>query len=124
VGGADYGIHDAQREGLVSGPKVFFGGKALSQTGGHGDPRAHLNIMASGGVVSPTDRIDPTQYSVGEIEAVVEEAAAANRYVTAHAYTGRASRAPSAPASGASSTPTSSTTRRWRSSGSTRRSSP
>jgi imidazolonepropionase-like amidohydrolase len=46
--------------------------------------------MASGGVASPTDRIDSTQYSVAEIEAVVEEAQAANRYVTAHAYTGRA----------------------------------
>ena len=128
VGGADYGIHEAQREGLVSGPKVFFGGKALSQTGGHGDTRSrgqvadeyhptrpglsrvadgvtavraaardelrkgahHVKIMASGGVASPTDRIDSTQYSVAEIEAVVEEAEAANRYVTAHAYTGRA----------------------------------
>src|SRR6478609_161502 len=44
VGGADYGIHDAQREGLMAGPKVFFGGKALSQTGGHGDPRSRGRI--------------------------------------------------------------------------------
>ena len=50
--------------------------------------------MASGGVASPTDRIDSTQYSVAEIEAVVE-AEAANRYVTAHAYTGRAITRPS-----------------------------
>lgn len=50
----------------------------------------HLKIMASGGVASPTDRIDSTQYSVAEIEAVVEEATAANRYVAAHAYTARA----------------------------------
>ncbi|MEP6649450.1 MAG: hypothetical protein ABJA74_05990, partial [Lapillicoccus sp.] len=34
----------------------------------------HVKIMASGGVASPTDRIDSTQYSVAEIEAVVEEA--------------------------------------------------
>jgi imidazolonepropionase-like amidohydrolase len=46
--------------------------------------------MAGGGVASPTDRIDSTQYSISEIEAAVEEATAANRYVTAHAYTGRA----------------------------------
>ncbi|MET4591814.1 amidohydrolase family protein [Arthrobacter sp. 754] len=125
--GADFGIHDAQAEGLLRGPKVFFAGKALSQTGGHADPRPrgrqaydacychphigrladgvdavrqaardelrkgahHIKIMAGGGVASPTDRIDSTQYSLSEIEAAVEEATAANRYVTAHAYTGR-----------------------------------
>jgi imidazolonepropionase-like amidohydrolase len=125
--GADFGIHDAQAEGLLRGPKVFFGGKALTQTGGHADGRSrgrsahdphycgaaigriadgvdavrqaardelrkgahHIKIMAGGGVASPTDRIDSTQYSLSEIEAAVEEAAAANRYVTAHAYTGR-----------------------------------
>jgi imidazolonepropionase-like amidohydrolase len=46
--------------------------------------------MASGGVASPTDRIDSTQYSMEELRAVVEEAEAANRYVAAHAYTARA----------------------------------
>lgn len=128
VAGADFGLHDAQAEGLLRGPRLFFGGKALSQTGGHADPRPrgraahdggyccphigrladgvdqvrqaardelrkgahHIKIMAGGGVASPTDRIDSTQYSISEIEAAVEEATAANRYVTAHAYTGRA----------------------------------
>lgn len=127
VAGADFGLHDAQREGLLRGPRLFFGGKALSQTGGHADPRErgeshaqgeytcshigriadgvdavrhaardelrkgahHVKIMAGGGVASPTDRVDSTQYSLEEIAAVVEEAEAANRYVTAHAYTGR-----------------------------------
>ncbi|WP_390623932.1 amidohydrolase family protein [Fodinicola feengrottensis] len=46
--------------------------------------------MGSGGVASPTDRIDSTQYSMDELHAVVAEAEAANRYVTAHAYTARA----------------------------------
>lgn len=125
VAGADFGLHDAQAEGLLRGPKLFFGGKALSQTGGHGDLRSrgrqsqddhhcipligriadgvdavrqaardelrkgahHIKIMAGGGVASPTDRIDSTQYSLAEIEAAVEEGTAANRYVTAHAYT-------------------------------------
>ena len=50
----------------------------------------HLKVMASGGVASPTDRIDSTQYSVDELVAVVQEAEAANRYVAAHAYTVRA----------------------------------
>jgi len=50
----------------------------------------HLKVMASGGVASPTDRIDSTQYSMDELVAVVEEAEAANRYVAAHAYAARA----------------------------------
>lgn len=50
----------------------------------------HIKIMASGGVASPTDRIDSTQFSFEEIDAIVEEAAAANIYVMAHAYTARA----------------------------------
>lgn len=50
----------------------------------------HIKIMASGGVSSPTDRIDSTQFSLEEIDAIVEEATAANIYVMAHAYTARA----------------------------------
>ncbi len=128
VAGADYGLADAQAEGLFRGPRLLFCGKALSQTGGHGDSRTrgthvrddhpccaglnriadgvdavraaardelrkgahHLKVMASGGVASPTDRIDSTQYSADELRAIVEEAEAANRYVAAHAYTARA----------------------------------
>lgn len=39
VGGADYGMARALKEGLAVGPRLIFGGKALSQTGGHGDFR-------------------------------------------------------------------------------------
>ena len=123
--GADFGVAQAQEEGLIAGPRVLFCGKALSQTGGHGDNRSagqqasdehpccaglgrvvdgvdavraaardelrrgahHVKVMASGGVASPTDRIDSTQFSKDELRAVVDEAAAANRYVAAHAYT-------------------------------------
>jgi imidazolonepropionase-like amidohydrolase len=126
--GADYGLADAQAEGLFRGPRLLFCGRALSQTGGHGDSRTrgtqvkddhaccaglgrvadgvdavraaardelrkgahHIKVMASGGVASPTDRIDSTQYSAEELRAIVEEAEAANRYVAAHAYTARA----------------------------------
>jgi imidazolonepropionase-like amidohydrolase len=128
AGGADWGLARALSEGLLVGPRVLFCGKALSQTGGHGDVRSpgqsafddcpccpglgrlangvdavratardelrkgahHIKVMASGGVASPTDRIDSTQYSMPELQAVVEEAEAANRYVAAHAYTARA----------------------------------
>ncbi len=40
VGGADWGMARALDEGLAVGPRLVFGGKALSQTGGHGDLRA------------------------------------------------------------------------------------
>lgn len=39
VGGADHGMARALDEGLAVGPRLVFGGKALSQTGGHGDFR-------------------------------------------------------------------------------------
>ena len=128
VAGADYGLAQAIEEGLFLGPRLVFGGKALSQTGGHGDMRSagtsllddhqccpsfslvcdgvsavrkaardqlrtgahHIKLMLSGGVASPTDRVDSTQFSEEEIRAAVEEAEAANRYVTGHAYTARA----------------------------------
>ena len=50
----------------------------------------HIKLMVSGGVASPTDRIDSTQFSEEEIRAAVEEAEAANLYVMVHAYTARA----------------------------------
>ena len=128
VGGADYGLAMAVEEGYLTGPRIIFGGKALTQTGGHGDWRSrgrtaydhgsccpglgticdgvpevrraardeirrgahHLKIMLSGGVASPTDRVDSVQFSLDEIHAVVEEAEAAGLYVTGHAYTSRA----------------------------------
>ena len=128
VAGADFGLAAAVDEGLLTGPRLVFGGKALSQTGGHGDPRPagrqviddhpcaaalslvvdgaeevrrgaraqlrtgahHLKIMLSGGVASLTDRVDSVQFSEDEITAAVEEASAAHRYVTGHAYTAQA----------------------------------
>lgn len=128
VGGADYGLADAIEEGYLEGPRLIFGGKALSQTGGHGDWRSrgrqaydacpccptlgmicdgvdevrkaareqirrgahHIKLMLSGGVASPTDRVDSVQFSQEEIRAAVEEAEAANLYVAGHAYTARA----------------------------------
>jgi imidazolonepropionase-like amidohydrolase len=39
VGGGDAGIARAVADGLIRGPRVFFAGRALSMTGGHGDFR-------------------------------------------------------------------------------------
>jgi imidazolonepropionase-like amidohydrolase len=128
AGGGDFGLAQAVEEGLFEGPRMLFGGKALSQTGGHGDSRgrgrtalepgysytglgticdgvpamrqavreeikrgaSHIKLMLSGGVASPTDRVDSTQFSEDEIRAAVDEAEAANIYVLGHAYTSRA----------------------------------
>jgi imidazolonepropionase-like amidohydrolase len=37
AGGADYGLAQAVENGLIDGPRIFFSGRTLSQTGGHGD---------------------------------------------------------------------------------------
>ncbi|GAA4873131.1 amidohydrolase family protein [Saccharopolyspora cebuensis] len=124
TGGADFGLARARERGLIRGPRLIHGGKALSQTGGHGDKRSieehhlddhpccsgtgrvvdgademrkavreelrrgahHIKLHASGGVSSLGDRIGSTQYSADELRAAVEEAEAAGRYVTVHAY--------------------------------------
>ena len=39
AGGADFGLARAIDEGFATGPRLLFCGKALSQTGGHGDMR-------------------------------------------------------------------------------------
>ncbi len=40
AGGADFGLAQAVEEGLFEGPRLVFGGHALSQTCGHGDMRS------------------------------------------------------------------------------------
>lgn len=64
AGGADYGIYQAIETGYISGPRLFFSGKALSQTGGHGDLR-------------PADVFDPCGCAYkGAISAVIDGAGA------------------------------------------------
>jgi len=128
VGAGEMGLARAIEEDYFPGPRLFYGGKQLSQTGGAGDWRApfrrvyddnyyspaigvicdgvpevrravreevrrgahHIKVYLSGAVDSPSDRVDSTQFSLEELHAIVEEAAAANIYVTGHAYTSRA----------------------------------
>ncbi len=46
LAGADFGLAEAQRLGLLSGPRLVICGKALSQTGGHCDTRARWDDRA------------------------------------------------------------------------------
>lgn len=41
--GADWGIKQAVEDGLIQGPRLFIAGRALSQTGGHGDFRGRTD---------------------------------------------------------------------------------
>ncbi len=45
-----------------------------------------IKVLASGGVMSPTDPIRPPQYSAEELRAVTDEAVRRGSYVAAHAY--------------------------------------
>lgn len=127
VAGGDVGIREAIAQGYVPGPRLFVGGPALSQIGGHGDHRSttderlnidinasafnficrivegpenirsvvrnemrkgvdHIKVLASGGVGSPNDAIEATQFTEDEIRVVVQAAAVRGKYVCAHAY--------------------------------------
>ena len=45
AGGADWTLAEATRTDLIQGPRIFSSGRALSQTGGHGDFRARTDIL-------------------------------------------------------------------------------
>lgn len=47
---------------------------------------SQIKVMAGGGISSPNDPLEGTQYSIEELTAIVEEAKAARTYVMAHAY--------------------------------------
>ena len=69
AGGADYALARAIEEGVIRGPRLFIAGKALSQTGGHGDFRerfdnsdpdpcgCHRNLGAIGRIVDGVDEV-------------------------------------------------------------------
>ena len=43
AGGADRGLREAVEQGLFVGPRLFIAGRAISQTGGHGDFRERID---------------------------------------------------------------------------------
>src|SRR6266850_2532352 len=47
AGGADWALAQASQDGLIDAPRIFPAGKALSQTGGHGDFRARSDQLES-----------------------------------------------------------------------------
>jgi imidazolonepropionase-like amidohydrolase len=47
AGGAGFAFKQAMEAGLVQGPRLFVSGRALSQTGGHGDMRQRSDFVAA-----------------------------------------------------------------------------
>lgn len=97
-GHADFrGPHDKHVccGGDTTGPGRVVNGIAECMQGVREEMRTgadFIKIMGSGGVCSPTDRLEQLQFSKAEIQAMVECAENACTYVTAHAYTPKAIR--------------------------------
>jgi imidazolonepropionase-like amidohydrolase len=69
--GADYALASALDSGLIEGPRLFYAGMALSQTGGHGDLRTpdHHDICACaycGALAMVVDGVDEMRRAVRE----------------------------------------------------------
>ena len=68
VAGGDIGLARAIEQGLAPSPRYFFTGPALSQTGGHGDPRSADTDMcfSHGHVCEVVDGVDDLRRAVRE----------------------------------------------------------
>lgn len=66
VAGGDIGLAQAVTAGLFSSPRYLYTGPALSQTGGHGDPRApHVDVCFSHGhMCEVVDGVDALRVAV------------------------------------------------------------
>lgn len=68
VAGGDIGLAQAIERGLFPSPRYHFTGPALSQTGGHGDPRsAHVDVcFGHGHMCEVVDGVDALRVAVRE----------------------------------------------------------
>jgi imidazolonepropionase-like amidohydrolase len=68
VAGGDLGLATAIEEGLLSAPRYLYTGPALSQTGGHGDPRDPLHHSCCRGqhMVEVVDGVENLRVAVRE----------------------------------------------------------
>ena len=73
AGGADWGLAQAIERGLIRGPRLFFSGRVLSQTGGHGDfspredaPRLCACSIRSSGFSHVADGVDAVRKAARE----------------------------------------------------------
>lgn len=75
AGGADWALARSIQLGLIPGPRIFASGKALSQTGGHGDMRARGELLLNepcsccfraGAIARVVDGVDNVRLAVRE----------------------------------------------------------
>jgi imidazolonepropionase-like amidohydrolase len=73
AGGADWSLMQAVEQGLIPGRRIFPSGKALSQTGGHGDFRPRSDTLPScacgfraGAIARIADGVDAVRLAVRE----------------------------------------------------------
>lgn len=115
VGGyqhSDIALRDAIADGDVTGPRLLVAGKPVASTGGHihyfcreADGVAEvckavreqvkagadlIKLMLTGGSANVNEQPRRLQLRPAEVRAAIEEAAAADRKVAAHAHTGEA----------------------------------
>lgn len=103
----DLGLRDAEKAGLLAGPRMLVSGKYITMTGGHGYTKGReadgvtevrkaareqlkagvdvVKIMATGGVMTRGVEPGSPQLTEEEIRAAVEEAHKAGRKTAAHA---------------------------------------
>lgn len=71
--GGDWGLKQAVDDGLIAGPRLFISGRALSQTGGHGDFRRRTddaNLCSCSNALHLTSRIAD---GVGQVRHAVRD---------------------------------------------------
>jgi imidazolonepropionase-like amidohydrolase len=90
----DHHAHGLSVPGLVQPALVCDGPDAVAQAARTAFRRGatQIKIAVSGGVVSITDRLEDTQFTVDELRAAVAEAVARESYVTANAHNVRSIR--------------------------------
>ncbi|HYF09050.1 MAG TPA: amidohydrolase family protein, partial [Acetobacteraceae bacterium] len=71
AGGADWGLGIAIETGLIPGPRLFYPGRALSPTGGHGDMRPNVFLEQFCGCCAPTQAISVIADGVDEVRRAV-----------------------------------------------------
>lgn len=90
------GTHDVEQCcGKVSGLSVVVDGVTECTRAAREQLRTgadFIKIMSGGGVASPTDRLENTQFTAKEVQAISEVADSFGTWVTAHAYTPKAIR--------------------------------
>src|SRR6516164_9155429 len=73
AGGADYSIAHLLKEGTIIGPRLFYSGKALTQTGGGADFRTPIEMTDPCGHVSPLSAMSVITDGIDQVRAAARE---------------------------------------------------